>query len=63
MATHYDCEPFPRALEEPADSMRGAATALLEAMDIIRTTHSIVRSTENETKIGWNDQKNNDIGA
>lgn len=52
MAKQFDCEPYLRALEEQADSIRGAATGLLQAMETFKeNAQSMVRTVDNLKKM------------
>ena len=52
MANTFDCEPYLRALEEQADSIGGAATGLLQAMETFKeNAASMVRTVENLKKM------------
>ena len=52
MAKTFDCEPYLRALEEQADSIRGAATGLLQAMETFKeNAASMVRTVDNLEKM------------
>ena len=52
MAKTFDCEPYLRALEEQADSIGGAATGLLQAMETFKeNAASMVRTVENLKKM------------
>ena len=48
MAKQFDCECYLRALEEQADSIGGAATSMLEAVETFRrSAESLQRTVEN----------------
>ena len=48
MAKQFDCEPYLRALEEQADSIRGAATGMIAAMETFKgNAESMVRTVDN----------------
>ena len=48
MAKQFDCECYLRALEEQADSIGGAATSMLEAVETFRrSAESVQRTVEN----------------
>ena len=50
--TFYDCEPYLRALEEQAESIGRAATAMVQSMDTIRKyAESVVTTVENLKKM------------
>ena len=52
MANTFDCKPYLRALEEQADSIGGAATGLLQAMETFKeNAASMVRTVENLKKM------------
>ena len=52
MANTFDCEPYLQALEEQADSIGGAATGLLQAMETFKeNAASMVRTVENLKKM------------
>ena len=52
MAKTFECEPYLRALEEQADSIRGAATGLLQAMETFKeNASSMVRTVDNLKKM------------
>ena len=52
MAKTFDCEPYLRALEEQADSIRGAATGLLQSMETFKeNAESVLRSVDNLKKM------------
>ena len=52
MAKTFDCEPYLRALEEQADSIRGAATGLRQAMETFKeNAASMVRTVDNLKKM------------
>ena len=54
MAKQFDCECYLRALEEQADSIGGAATSMLDAINTFRNSaESLQRTVENlKTMIG-----------
>ena len=52
MAKQFDCECYLRALEEQADSIGGAATSMLEAVDTFRNSaESLQRTVKNLKKM------------
>ena len=52
MANQYDCEPFLRALEEQADSIRGATTDMVQSLNTFRdNAESVIRSVDNLKKM------------
>ena len=52
MAKTFDREPYLRALEEQADSIKGAATGLLQAMETFKeNAQSVVRTVDNLKKM------------
>ena len=64
MANTFDCEPFLRALEEQADSIGGAATGLLQAMETFKeNAASMVRTVENLKKDDRNDHESDGFSA
>ena len=52
MANTFDCEPYLRALEEQANSIRGAASGIIQAMDTFRENAESVLRLVDRTPLG-----------